>query len=119
MKIKLAVLTAACAFLSLGTAIAADPPERKPASGTTQAAQQTAPNPVSGFGSGNNMGAGGGVGSASSVTGGFGSPLSGSGGSQTFGGGFNQQQTPGAGPLSTGGAGAGAGAGAGRGALGP
>jgi len=42
------------------------------------------------------------AGSAGSMAGGFGSPVSGSGaGSQTFGGGFDQQQTTGSGPLST------------------
>ena len=112
MKIKLAVLTAAYALLSTGFATAADPVESKPTTGTTPAAEQTAPNPVSGFGSGSGMGSGGGVGSASSLVGGFGSPLSGSGsGSQTFGGGFNRQQTTGSGPLSTGGAATGGAAG--------
>jgi hypothetical protein len=48
------------------------------------------------------MGPGGGPGSASSMAGGLNSQISGSGaGNQTFGGGFNQQQFPGSGPLST------------------
>lgn len=99
MKIKLAVLTAATAFLSIGPVTAADPPERKPVASAAAGAEQ--PNPVSGFGSSTGMGPGGGTGSASSPAGGFGSPVSGSGaGSQTFGGGFNSQQTPGSGPLS-------------------
>lgn len=101
MKIKTAVLTAAYAFISIGTVAAADQPQREQA-GSSPAAGQTAPSPVIGFGSGTGMGPGGGAGSASSLGGGFSSPLSGSGaGSQTFGGGFNQQQAPGSGPLSS------------------
>lgn len=102
MKIKLAVVTAAYVLISIGTVTAADQPERKPAGGSSAAVGQTAPNPVAGFGSGTSMGPGGGTGSASSLTGGFGSPTSGSGaGTQAFGGGFNQQQAPGSGPLSS------------------
>lgn len=102
MKIKLAVLTAAYTFLSIGAVSAADQPERKQSVGSAVAAEQTVPNPVSGFGSGTGMGIGGGPGSASSMAGGFGSPISGSGaGSQAFGGGFNRQQIPGSGPLSS------------------
>lgn len=95
MKIKLAVLTAAYAFLSTGTATAADQSENNQPAPTTE---QSAPvSPVAGFASGTGMGSGGGIGSASSVVDGFGSPVSGSGmGSQTFGGGFL-----GSGPLST------------------
>ncbi len=99
MEIKHVVLTAACAFLAIGTATAADQPE------------QPTPNTAVGFASGTGMGAGSGMGSASSLTGGFGSPTGNSGaGSQTFGGGFNQQQTTGSGPLATGGTNAGGGA---------
>lgn len=87
MKIKLAVLTVAYAFLSIGTVVAADQPER---------------NQVVGFGSGTGMGAGGGAGSATSMADGFSAQTSGSGaGSQTFGAGFSQQQTTGSGPLSS------------------
>ena len=101
MTLKLAVLTAATAFLSIGTVTAAEPPEKKPVASPAAAAEQTVANPASGFGSSTGMGPGGGTGSASSPAGGFGSPVSGSGaGSQTFGGGFNSQQTPGSGPLS-------------------
>jgi len=110
MKNKLTVLTAALALFSIGAVLAADQPERQPAN---TAAEQ--PNPVSGFGSGTGMGEGGGAGGASSLAGGFGSPVGNSGaGSQTFGGGFDQQQTAGSGPLATPPA-----AGTGGGALGP
>jgi len=111
MKIKLAVLTAAYALLSIGTATAADQPENNQPAPATE--QTTPASPVDGFGSGTGIGRGGGIGSASSVVDGFGSPVSGSGaGSQIFGGGFDQQQTAGSGPLSTSPA-AGAGGGAG------
>ena len=93
MNIKLAVLTAAYALLSIGSVAAQDKAESKPTADTAKAAGQTAPNPVSSFGSGFNVGPGGG--SASSLAGGFSSPSSGVG-SQTFGGGFT-----GSGPLST------------------
>lgn len=87
MKIKLAVLTVACTFLSIGSVTAADQPER---------------NQIVGFGSGNGMGSGGGVGSATSMADGFSAQTRVSGAaSQSFGGGFNQQQTTGSGPLSS------------------
>ena len=87
MNIKLVVSTAACAVFFASTAVAAD---------------QTVPNPVAGFGSGTGMGAGGTAGSASSVAAGFSAPIGASGaGSQSFGGGFNQGQTMGSGPLSS------------------
>ena len=102
MKIKLAVLAAVYAFISIGTVTAADQPERKPAAGTATAAENTVASPVSGFGSGTGIGPAGGAGSASSVSGSFSAPASSSGaGSQTFGGGFNRQQIPGSGPLSS------------------
>lgn len=93
MKIKLAVLTVTCALLSSGSVVAAD---------------KTELNQVVGFGSGTGMGAGGGAGSTTSVVSGF-SALGGGGvggggsggGSQSFGGGFNPQQSTGAGPLSS------------------
>ena len=111
MKIELAALTTACAFISFGAVTAAEPVERKPAAGTDAAAQKTVARPAIGFGIGTGIGPGGGAGSASSMAGGFGSPISASGaGSQAFGGGFNRQQIPGSGPLSTGGTGTGAGA---------
>ncbi|MES2907673.1 MAG: hypothetical protein V4688_00760 [Pseudomonadota bacterium] len=92
MEIKRVALTAAGAFLAIGFATAAEQPE------------QPAPSTVTSFGSGTGMAADGGAGSASSLAGGFGSPTGNSGaGSQTFGGGFNQQQTTGSGPLATGG----------------
>lgn len=111
MKSKLAAVTAALALLCIGSVTAAEQPENKQ---PAPPAGQSAPvNPAIGFGSGSGMGSGGGAGSASSLAGGFESPVSGSGaGSQTFGGGFNQQQTAGSGPLSTRPA-AGAGGGAG------
>ncbi|MCK9285902.1 MAG: hypothetical protein M0P39_16660 [Rhodocyclaceae bacterium] len=97
MKIKLAV--AACALLSIGSVMAAEPADHPPAN---TAGKRAAPNPVVGFGSGTGMGPGGSAGSASSVAGGFGSQLGNSGaGGQTFGGGFDQQQVTGSGPLST------------------
>ncbi len=92
MNIKLAVLTAACAFLSIGTVAAQDKAERK-TTDTSTPAKQTAPNPAPrSFGSGFNVAGPGG--SVSSMTGGVGSP-SGSGG-QGFGSGFT-----GSSPLST------------------
>jgi len=94
MKIRLAVITAALAFFSIGSVMAADQSESNQ---PTTASERTAPSPALGFGSGTNMGPGGGTGSATSLTGGLGSPVSGSGsGSQTFGGGFT-----GTSPLST------------------
>lgn len=87
MNIKHIVSTAACAMLFAGAAVAADQSEREP---------------VVGFGSGSGMGAGGSAGSASSVADGFSAQTPASGaGSQSFGGGFNQQQTMGSGPLSS------------------
>lgn len=87
MNIKCVLSTAACAVFFAGTAVAADQTEREP---------------VVGFGSGTGMGAGGGAGSASSVADGFSAQIRASGaGSQSFGGGFNQQQTMGSGPLSS------------------
>ena len=77
MKIKLAVLTIACALFSIGSVTAAEQPEPNQPANT--AAEQTAPNPVSGFSSGTGMGPGGSAGSASSLAGGFGSAFSGSG----------------------------------------
>lgn len=78
------------ALLSIGSVAAADKTE--------------ANNQVVGFGSGTGMGTGGGAGSTYSVVGGF-SALGGGGGSgagsQSFGGGFNSQQSPDAGPLSS------------------
>ncbi|UUZ77033.1 hypothetical protein LP414_06510 [Polaromonas sp. P1(28)-13] len=101
MNIKLAISTAACAFIAIAPVTAAAQAGPTQAAGSAVAAGQAAPNPLIGFGSGTGMGPGGGAGSASSLAGGFGSPLSGSGsGSQTFGGGFTQQQAPGSGPLS-------------------
>lgn len=101
MKNKLAVITTALALFYIGGVTAAEtvpwlPPTPVPP-GATTAAEQTAPNPAIGFGSGSGMGPGGGVGSPTSLTGGPGSPVGNSGGgSQTFGGGL-----PGTGPLST------------------
>ena len=110
MKIKLAMLSAACALLCSGAAFAAEQPESGQPANTT--AEPTAPGPAIGFGSGSGMGPGGVIGSPSSLTGGPGSPVSNSGGgSQTFGGGL-----PGTGPLSTPPA---AGAGGASGPLGP
>lgn len=87
MNIKRIVSTAACAMLFAGATVAADPSERQA---------------VVGFGSGTGMGAGGSAGSASSVADGFSSQTWNSGsGSQTFGGGFSQQQAMGSGPLSS------------------
>ncbi len=87
MNIKRIVSTAACAMLFAGAAVAAGPSEREP---------------IVGFGSGTGMGAGGSAGSASSVADGFSTQTWNSGlGSQSFGGGFNQQQTMGSGPLSS------------------
>lgn len=86
MKIKLAILTVACAVFSIGSVNAADQSDR---------------NQIVGFGSGNGMGSGGGAGSATSMADGFSAQTRMSGaGSQSFGGGFNQQQTTGSGPLS-------------------
>jgi len=108
MNIKFALIVAVCAAFPLSSVNAAEP---------------TSSRPVTGFGSGTGMGPGGSAGSVSSVSGSFGSTSGASGaGSQTFGGGFNQQQFPGAGPLSanpasSAGGSAGAGAG-GAGALG-
>lgn len=101
MNIRLAIFTAATAFISVGSNMAAAQPVPSQAAGTSVAAvEKTEANPVSGLGSATGMGRGGGAGSASSLAGGFGSAGSGSGaGSQTFGGGFNQQQTLGSGPL--------------------
>ena len=113
MNIRLAIFTAATAFISVGSNMAAAQPVPGQAVGTSVAAvEKTEAKPVSGLvsglGSGTGMGPGGGAGSASSLAGGFGSTSSGSGaGSQNFGGGFTQQQAPSSGPLSTGGAGAG------------
>ena len=108
MNIRLAILTTVTAFISVGSNMAAAQPGPSQAAGTSvAAAEKTEANPQLGFGSGTGMGPGGGAGSASSLAGGFGSASSGSGaGSQTFGGGFTQQQAPSSGPLSTGGAGA-------------
>ncbi|MDP2817517.1 MAG: hypothetical protein Q8O29_04425 [Polaromonas sp.] len=101
MKIKPAIFTAAYAFIAIGPINAAAQPGFNQAVGTAIVAEQTVPNPVIGFGSGTGMGPAGGTGSASSLSGGFSSQMSGSGsGGQTFGGGFNQQQTIGSGPLS-------------------
>lgn len=87
MSIKRIALIAACAMFFPGVGVAASPSEHEP---------------VVGFGSGTGMGPGGTVGSASSVSGGFITPPWNSGaGSQSFGGGFNQQQTTGSGPLSS------------------
>ncbi len=87
MNIKHIVSTVACAMLFAGAAVAAEPTEREP---------------VVGFGSGSGMGAGGSAGSASSVADGFSAQTRASGaGSQSFGGGFNQQQATGSGPLSS------------------
>ena len=88
MNIRLVISTAACAVLFAGAAMAADETKRE---------QQ-----VIGFGSGTGMGAGGSAGSASSAADGFSSQSwsSGSGG-QSFGGGFDSQQTAGSGPLSS------------------
>lgn len=64
--------------------------------------QKPASQQVTGFGSGTGMGAGGGFGSPSSISDGKSSSAASSGsGSQTFGGGFTQQQSAGSGPLST------------------
>lgn len=88
MNIRLVISTAACAVLFAGAAVAADEAKRE---------QQ-----VIGFGSGTGMGAGAGAGSASSVADGFSSQSWSSGsGSQSFGGGFDPQQTIGSGPLSS------------------
>ncbi|MDA8260431.1 MAG: hypothetical protein M0Z99_33160 [Betaproteobacteria bacterium] len=88
MNIRLVISTAACAALFAGAAVAADGAER---------GQQ-----VVGFGSGTGMGAGAGAGSASSAADGFSSQSWTSGsGSQSFGGGFDPQQTIGSGPLSS------------------
>lgn len=88
MNITRVISTAACAVFFAGTAVAADQAQREPA--------------VTGFGSGTGMGVGGSAGSVSSMADGFSSATRGSGGgSQTFGGGFNQQQTTGSGPLSS------------------
>lgn len=87
MNIKLAV-SAVCAVFFAGAAVAAD--------------QQPDREQVVGFGSGTGMGVGGGTGSVSSVANSFAAQIqSGGAGSQTFGGGFNQQQTGGSGPLSS------------------
>lgn len=87
MKIKLVILTVACAVFSIGSVNAADQSER---------------NQIVGFGSGNGMGSGGGAGSATSMADGFSAQTRASGAaSQSFGGGFNQQQTTGSGPLSS------------------
>ncbi len=102
MNIKLAVLTAACALLSIGSVAAQDKDGRKPTDGTTITAEQTAPNPAIGFGFGRGRGRGRGMGDG----GGFGSPTSSGLGTQTFGGGST---TTSLGPLSTGGTGAGGG----------
>ena len=112
MNFRLATLTAATAFISVGSNMAAAQPGPSQAAGTSvAAAEKTEANPIIGLGSGTGMGRGGGAGSASSLAGGFSSISGGSGaGSQTFGGGFTQQQAPSSGPLSTGGAGAGGGA---------
>ena len=88
MNFRLVISTAACAVLFVGSAVAADDAERK---------QQ-----VVGFGSGTGMGAGAAAGSASSMADGFSSQSWSSGsGTQSFGGGFDQQQTAGSGPLSS------------------
>ena len=92
MNIRLVISTAACAVLFSGAAVAADGAERE-----QQREQQ-----VVGFGSGTGMGAGAGAGSASSVADGFSSQSWSSGsGNQSFGGGFDQRQTAGSGPLSS------------------
>lgn len=87
MNIKYVIATAACAVLFAGAAVAAEPNE---------------PEAVVGFGSGTGMGVGAAAGSASSVADGFSAQMRASGaGSQSFGGGFDQQQTMGAGPLAS------------------
>lgn len=96
MNSKLAILAAACAIFSITAANAAEPAERQPGS----AAKQSTTRPSVGFGSGSGIGPGGYAGSASSLGGGLSVPSGGSG-TQTFGGGFSQQQTMGSGPLST------------------
>lgn len=108
MNFRLAIFTAATAFIAVGSNMAAAQPGPSQAAGTSVAAvDKTEANPQLGFGGGTGMGRGGGAGSASSLAGGFSSASGGSGaGSQTFGGGFTQQQAPSSGPLSTGGAGA-------------
>jgi hypothetical protein len=112
MRNKLAILTAALALLSIGSVMAADQPGRQSANPAVEQAS-----PVSGFGSGTGMGPGGVAGSTSSLASGFGSPISSSGsGSQTFGGGFDPQQTAGSGLLSNPSV---IGAGTGGGTLGP
>ena len=109
MNFRLAILTAATAFISVGSNMATAQPGPSQAAGTSVAAmREIEANPIFGLGSGTGMGRGGGSGSASSLAGGLGSASSGSGaGSQNFGGGFTQQQAPSSGPLSTGGASAG------------
>lgn len=88
MNIRLLLSAAACAALFTGNVYAADETDRE--------------EQVVGFGSGTGMGAGAGVGSASSVANISNSQNFGSGsGSQTFGGGFEVQQSNGYGPLST------------------
>lgn len=87
MNVKLVVSAAVCAVFFTGAAVAADQTDREQ---------------VVGFGSGTGMGAGSGAGSVSSVVDGFAAQVRGSGtGSQTFGGGFDRQQTGGSGPLAS------------------
>jgi len=89
MNVRLVMLTAACAALFAGAAVASD-----------EAKRDERPE-VIGLGSGTGMGSGAGTGSASSMADGFSSQSWSSGsGSQSFGGGFDQQ-TAGSGPLSS------------------
>ena len=103
MNFRLAILTAATAFISVGNNLATAQPVPGPAAGTSSAGTDiTEGSQPIGFGKGTGMGAGGFVGSASSLAGGFGSTSNGSGsGSQGFGGGFTQQQAPFSGPLAS------------------
>lgn len=95
MKNKLAL--AACALLTIGSAMAAETPDNNPPT-------QSTPSDM-GFGGGLSLSQGGG--SASGLGGGFGSPASSSGvGTQSFGGGFTAGA--GSGPLSPPAAGGGA-----------
>jgi hypothetical protein len=94
---KSSKLIIAMAVFSLASAVAQAADEQKVPEAQQGQAQAA---PVTGFGSGSGMGPGGGFGNSASVVNGRSSPVN-NNGSQSFGGGFDQQQARNAGPLST------------------
>lgn len=89
------ILTACCLSIASGSVLAAD--DQKP---NTESPTKPTVEQITGFGSGTGMGAGGGFGNPGNVNGGP-AALNNGRGSQTFGGGFTQQQSTGSGPLSS------------------